>query len=111
MKIKDPKISCRLGQMEKCCIFVTCGADGFTCERGSGSSIEKVLTTRFNSGETKAKGFGGWESCENKKIIKEEVRFRQSELEQKVDYMRKELQMAEDELHDFEKENRKLLGV
>ncbi len=64
--IKNPIDSCRLGQGQKCCIFLTSGAEGFTCEKNTGSSIEKTLTERLENGTTNAKGVGNWNECEYK---------------------------------------------
>jgi len=63
MKIDDQKKSCRLGQGHECCIYLTCGANGFQCEKGTDSKIERTLNKNLEAGTTNAKGTGDWEEC------------------------------------------------
>ncbi len=103
LKIKNPEKSCNFRKEFKCCVWLTLGPNGFECEKNTGSSIEKTLIERWNAGETNAKGQGYWDNCEVK--IKDDIFFRYSDLQERVLNIRKELQMAEDELNEFEEKN------
>lgn len=58
----EAKNICRLGQREKCCAFLTCGAQGFTCSRME-YPISMQIMLRLDAGEMNAQGLGGWEGC------------------------------------------------
>ena len=52
---------CRLGQGAGCCAFLTCGANGFECEKKT--SLGPIIADRLAKGLFVAKGEGGWEGC------------------------------------------------
>jgi len=56
MKISEQKLKdvCLLGQGEKTCAFIVCGADGFECSKGTG--IEPHIRLRLIEGTMKARG-------------------------------------------------------
>ena len=63
MKVTDPKKTCNIGRGILCCIYLTCGPDGFECQKGTGSKIERTLKMRLEAGITDAKGTGQWKEC------------------------------------------------
>lgn len=56
MKIADEKLKsvCLLGQGDKTCAFVTCGADGFECAKGT--FVESIIRRRLAEGTMRAQG-------------------------------------------------------
>lgn len=58
---KEAKEVCRVGQLEKCCAFLTMAPTGWQCVKRD--SIAAVIEQRLESGTMKAKGMGGWEGC------------------------------------------------
>lgn len=52
---EEAKEICRLGQGEKCCPFLVCGADGFECCRKV-SPINATIFHRIGKGTMNAKG-------------------------------------------------------
>jgi hypothetical protein len=58
-KISDDKIKeiCKIGEVKDCCIFLTVGPDGFTCEKFN-SSLAHMLLDRYSRGTMRANRIG-----------------------------------------------------
>ena len=63
VKIKDPKETCKVGQGSECCAYVSVGADGFECLKGTG--VQAMIDARLQDGSMNAKGTGNWPECLN----------------------------------------------
>jgi len=65
LRIEEPVLHCKLGQLEKCCAFLACGENGFECLLNT--PLEKTIRQRLEQGTMNAKGEGMWEECLQKK--------------------------------------------
>ena len=54
--------SCKLGLGPECCIYLLLGPDGFSCGKNC-ATVGPVLKKRLESGQSSAKGEGGWKGC------------------------------------------------
>jgi hypothetical protein len=63
ISVGEAKNICRMGQKEKCCAYLCCGADGFECAKGS--SLQPTIDARLEAGSFTAKGRGGWDGCKS----------------------------------------------
>jgi len=63
--------TCRIGQLDKCCRYLTCSADGFCCEKHS--SLKELLDKRANekSMTARADNCKGWDTEKNLHLIAE----------------------------------------
>lgn len=61
MSAEEAKDICNLGEGDKCCAFLACGANGFECIRMS--HLNNSIFHRLEEGTMNAKGEGGWEGC------------------------------------------------
>ena len=69
MKISDETLKniCKIGQGDKCCRYLACGADGFECLKNS--SLAAVMDRRVKAGKANAQG----DNCNGLEDIKEAV--------------------------------------